>query len=447
MKSTLLEIAVGALFVCTLGKAVMAETAFEQSKDAPTPATYRQLAAEVEANLQTHILEKWYPAATDNAGGGFFQNFREDWSHDLRNDKTLVYQSRLTWLAAQAAERFPNKSAMYKRASLHGVEFLEQKLWDGENGGFFWGLEPDGTPQRNGEKHAYGIAFGLYSAAACYHATQEPRALELAKRTYQWLDVHAYDKKNGGYYEALTREGKPILAPPSAEQPNDFIGTHYGYKSMNSHIHLLEALTALYDVWRDDGLRRRLNETFLIVRDKIAVMPGCLNLYFTPDWRPIPDHDSFGHDVETAFLLVEAATALGKPDDAATWKVARMLVNHALDYGWDDKNGGFYDAGTAFGAATVTEKIWWTQAEGLNALLLMHARFGKETPRYWEAFVKQWQWIQRFQVDAKYGGWFANVSKEGTPPAGRAKSDQWTEAYHQGRALLTVSDELRRLAR
>ena len=162
---------------------------------------------------------------------------------------------------------------------------------------------------------------------------------------------------------------------PANSHAADHLGTAYGYKSMNSHIHLLEAMTALYRVWPDPMVQTRLRELFVLVRDKIAVEPGCLNLFFTPDWRPVPDHDSFGHDVETAYLLLEAATALKQPDDAKTLAAAKYLVDHALVWGWDERLGGFYDKGAAFTPACGREKIWWTQAEGLNALLLMHVRF------------------------------------------------------------------------
>ena len=343
---------------------------------APSPVAYRQMADSVETNLKEQVLAKWFPAAIDRERGGFYQNFREDWTRDPKNDKGLVYQSRLTWVASQAALRYPALAATYRADALHGLDFLNGSLWDKENGGFFWSLDESGKPERGGEKHAYGTAFGIYASAACYQVTQEARALDLAKRAYSWLDAHAHDKQHGGYYEALTQTGKPILVPSSAASDapvSDFIGTHYGYKSMNTHIHLLEALTGLYAVWPDAGLRARLQEVFTLVRDKIAVEPGCLNLFFTPDWRPIPDHDSFGHDVETAFLLVEASGALGKPDDPRTWTVARHLVDHALDYGWDKEHGGFYDMGTAFGPAANTDKIWWTQGEGLERAYA-HAR-------------------------------------------------------------------------
>ncbi len=448
MKSILMMAVAGLLLTAISqdGAAAQRPSGRSEHPNSPTREEYRRLADEVEANLNKEVLAKWFPASVDTARGGFHQNYREDWSHDPKGDRSLVYQSRLTWVAAQIVMRYPNRAKTFRGYALHGLTFLESKLWDQQQGGFYWGLDQNGAPQRNGEKHAYGISFGIYAAAACYEATRDPRALNLAKRAYAWLEEHAHDRQNGGYYEALARNGTPILGPPNSSQQNDFIGTHYGYKSMNSHIHLLEALTELHAVWPDTGVRRRLEEIFLIVRDRIAVAPGCLNLFFTPAWKPVPDHDSFGHDLETGFLLVEASTALHRQDEAITWRIAKQLVDHALEYGEDKQYGGFYDSGTAFGPPLVTDKIWWTQAEGLNALILMHEKYGRATPRYWEALNRQWRFIRTLQIDGRHGGWYSTVSRDGAPPPGHIKSDEWTEAYHQSRALLLVSKTLRHLA-
>ena len=407
---------------------------------------YSRIADHVEQNLDKQVLAKWFPAAVDTKRGGFHQNFGERWDRIPNNDRAIVYQSRLTWIAAAAAERNPHHSIEYKNYSLHGEQFLSKTMWDGQFGGFYWALGDDGKPERAGEKHTYGISFGIYASAECYAITKDKSALELALRAYKWLDEHAHDSKNGGYFEALTREGKPILTQPSEGIPADFIGTKYGLKSMNTHIHLLEAFTTLYQVHHTADIKQRLRELFEIVRDKVAVEPGYLNLFFTPDWKPVPDHDSFGHDIETAFLLAEAAETIGIPEDECTWKTARSLVDHALKYGWDQTHGGFYDAGEPSAAVTTTDKVWWTQAEGLNALLLIHSRFGHETSAYWNAFVKQWEFIQKHQVDPANGGWYATVAADGTSFPGKVKSDRWTEAYHQGRALLNVSKTLRHLA-
>jgi mannobiose 2-epimerase len=431
----------------------------EGPADAPpaNAATYRRLAAEVESSLRNDVLAKWFPAAVDPSGG-FHQNFSEDWKRGLGREKSIVFQSRLTWLSAQAAMRYPAESSQWTAYSNHGTEFLLSQMWDSKNGGFFWERAEDGRFQRDGEKHVYGVAFAIYALSANHHATKNPRALEGAQRAFRWLESHAHDALNGGYYEALARDNKLILKAPMGAQARDFIGTPYGFKSMNAHIHLLEAFSALYEQWPDPRLRRRLEEVLGVVRDKIAVEPGCLNLVLTPAWRAVPGHDSFGHDVETTFLLLEAAHALGRDKDARTQHVARRLLDHALEYGWDREHGGLYDEGTAFGPATNLQKVWWTQAESLNALLLAHDEFAPPAstsapsaaaaafPSYWSAFVQQWSFIANKVIDRRRGGWHPYLTREGAPTPGRAKSDRWTEAYHQGRALMHVGDRLKKLA-
>lgn len=411
---------------------------------AASPDAYAHIRAEVDQSLKQDVLDRWYPAAR-NPRGGFLQDFREDWSPGANQEQGIVYQSRLTWVAAEASSRDPKRHAEYVEDARHGLSALETLMWDDRDGGLFWSVDNAGHPSSgNADKHAYGISFGIYAASAVYHRTHNPQALELARRGFHWLDGHAHDAGNGGYFEALSRSGTPIMTAP-AGSPNDFIGTPYGHKSMNAHIHLLEAFTALYEVWPDPDLRSRLEELLTIVRDKVTTPDGYMNLIFQPDWTPAGNDDSYGHDIETAFLLVEACAALGKADDGATWAVSQRLVDHALRYGWDAEHGGFYDEGPSNGPAARKNKIWWVQAEGLNALLLMHERYGRRTPVYWNAFVKQWRFIADHQIDRRHHGWFPAVAADGTPKQGDIKSDGWTDPYHQGRALMNVSDRLRKL--
>ena len=316
---------------------------------------------------------------------------------------------------------------------------------DKDLGGFHWTLDPDGRVDSNqgDEKHVYGTAFVVYAVSKVREVTGDELALKVARDAFDWLERHAHDGKHGGYFEAIRRDGTPILSweqdAPIARRV-DRLGVYYGFKSMNAHIHLLEALTELSKVDERTIVKERLREVFSIVRDRIAVEPGALNLYLTRDWRAIPAHDSFGHDVETAFLLVEAAGALGIPDDPKAWRLARLLVDHALEWGWDVEHGGFYDKGESFGTpAFDRNKVWWTQAEGLNALLLMHRKYADQTDRYWKAFSKQWDFIEKHLVDPIHGGWYAETTREGELKGDGAKANPWKANYHTARAMMNVA--------
>ncbi|MDI9400813.1 MAG: AGE family epimerase/isomerase [Verrucomicrobiota bacterium] len=411
---------------------------------APEPKAYLRIAAELEANLKEHILQKFFPAALDEKNGGFIENFSRDWKPQSSATKSIVYQSRLTWTSARAALRFPEEADLYLAQSRHGAKYLAEKMWDKKEGGFFWEVPVDGSPARE-LKEMYGHAFGIYALAANYQATQDTAALELAQKAFQWMEKYAHDSLHGGYFESIGPGGKP-LTPNS----KNVVGAQEGQKSMNTSIHILEALTELYAVWPDPLLKKRLQEMLEVCHQRFFRPPGYLIQFTDRDWKPVESPDSFGHDVETGFLMIEAADALGLEDKAPYWEAARQLVNHALLYGWDETRGGLYDLGTLNADGSVTSglktmKVWWVQAEQLNVLLLLHERFAKETPRYWEAFQKEWHWISSFQIDPLHGGWWADVQKEGQPVI-RNKADCWTECYHQARALFNTSERLRQMA-
>jgi mannobiose 2-epimerase len=406
----------------------------------------------IDGLLRSELTRGWYPRAVDRQRGGFHQTFARDWSPRPDRDTFLVYQARMTWTAAAFARySLPHRDefAGYAR---HGIAFLDAVMRDKEQGGFHWMLDPSGRldARLGDEKHAYGISFVIYAASTVREVTGDDLALKVARDAFDWLDQHAHDAKHGGYFEALRRDGTPILkwdeGAPIARR-TDRVGIYYGFKTMNVHIHLLEALAALSRVDRRPVVMDRLRELLTVVRDKIAVEPGALNLYLTPDWRAIPAHDSFGHDVETAYLLVEAAEALGVPEDARTWEVARLLVDHALDWGWDADHGGFYDKGESFGnPAWDRTKVWWTEAEGLNALLVMDHKFGRQTDRYRTAFHKQWDFIDKHLLDPEHGGWYSETTREGKLIGDGAKAGPWKANYHTSRAMMNVATLLARPA-
>jgi mannobiose 2-epimerase len=416
---------------------------------APTRANYLKLAAETEKMLYEDVLDVWFPRTVDNEHGGFYSVFSREWKPGPSQGKFSVFQGRMTWISSQMVVRRPETKDRFLPTAQHGLQFLSDVLWDKQYGGFFWGVDDKGaiSPFYTDNKEMYGESFGLYGAAAAYQATHDPKALALAQKEFRWMEEHAHDSKNGGYFEVVTREGKPIEADANGLPPRELSrgGFLAGYRSMNTHIHLLEAMSQLYEVWKDDAVKRRLEELLAIVRDKICVEPGVMNLYFTNEWRPIPDHDSYGHDVETAYLMLEAEDVLAVPHDPKTEHMAKMLVDHALAFGWDEKLGGFYGEGATFGQPEDKTKEWWVEMEGLNALLLMHDKYGSHTDVYFRAFQKQLDFIENYQRDAEFHGFYQRVGEDGKPIA-TDKGQIWKAAYHDGRALLNVSDRLKKLA-
>jgi mannobiose 2-epimerase len=404
----------------------------------PRPLAAQDVARqEIESALKQSNLEVWFPRTVDNEQGGFLCDFDREWRPAGKQPKTIVFQSRMTWLASRAAEQYPAQ-ARYLEAARHGFRFLETRMWDRVHGGWYWSLDRAGqiTPEWQGAKHAYGLGFGIYACAAYARAAKSPEPLERARQAFAWLEEHAHDAKYCGYNEFLTREGVPILTTASSPlgRDRDCLGTRIGYKSMNTHIHLLEAFTALYEQWPDARLKARTMELLTLIRDKVVAPPGAMHQFFNPDWVPVPDCDSIGHDVETAYLLLEAAEALGMKDDPKMVATAKSLLDHALAYGWDRADGGFYDTCGTFGPVHDARKVWWSQAEGLNALLLMSRRFPQDPLDYRKLFDRQWRYIEKTFMDKEHGGWYP-VGLDSGGDRDAAKASEWKAGYHDGRAL------------
>src|SRR4051794_23669325 len=259
----------------------------------PRPGEVKELRRKIDGLLREELTRHWYPLAVDRERGGFHQDFARDWSALPGENRFVVYQARMTWTAAAFAAYSPPHREEYAKYTRHGVEYLDRVMRDHQSGGFHWMLSPDGRvdPRLGDEKHVYGTAFVLYAASKAHEVAGDELALKVARDAFGWLEAHAHDAEHGGYFEAIRRDGTPILrwdeGAPIAGR-TDRLGVYYGFKSMNAHIHLLEALTEFARVEKTPLVDQRLREMHAIVRDRIAVEPGALNLYLTRDWRAVP---------------------------------------------------------------------------------------------------------------------------------------------------------------
>lgn len=418
-----------------------------------------QLAAAMEYSMQNELLAKWYPQSVDSAYGGFLSTFTYDFKPTGSQDKFIVTQARHTWTTAKAAKLYPDK-AYFLQCSKQGFQFLRDVMWDGTNGGFRSLVTREGADKSNPEspKDAYGNAFGIYALSAYYEASGDTAALNLAKKAFLWLEAHSHDSVSKGYFQHLRMDGTPVRRTDDVPSTSDL-----GYKDQNSSIHLLEAFTALYGVWKDSLLRERLTEMLFLIRDKLTTPKGYLTLFFTPDWTPISfrdstkevilkhkylDHVSFGHDVETAYLMLEASQTLGLKYDTKTWTVAKRMVDHALRNGWDSTLGGFYDEGYYLKdepkiTIIFDSKNWWAQAEGLNTLLLMADRFPADRMRYFEKFKQLWNYTQTYLIDHKYGDWYEEGLDKEPQRQTALKGHIWKATYHHFRSLSNCIKRLR----
>ncbi|MCF4101192.1 AGE family epimerase/isomerase [Gillisia sp. M10.2A] len=419
-----------------------------------------KIIAEMETAATDDLMDKWYPLALDNEDGGYYSDITYNFKVGERHDKMIVTQARHIWANAKAAQLYPEKAKLYLQYANHGFVFLRDVMWDKENGGFYNLVTKQGAPihKKGEEKTAYGNSFAIYGLAAYAAASGNEEALDLAKKTFYWLEEHSHDPEYKGYFQSLELDGTPIVRSPEFSSASEV-----GYKDQNSSIHLLEAFTTLYEVWPDELLAQRLEELLLIIRDTIVTDKGYMTLFFERDWTPVSfkdsskekikgqyylDHVSFGHDVETAYLMLEASHALGWENDTTTLHVGKKMVDHALKTGWDTKLGGFYDGGYYFsGEEEISivndEKNWWAQAEGLNSLLIMDHYFPQDSIRYRSYFDKLWVYTKTYFMDDVNGGWYEWGLDKQPEIKTALKGHIWKAAYHNFRALTNCINQLK----
>ncbi len=315
-----------------------------------------KLAGEMENSLKKELLDAWYPRSLDTVYGGFLDNFSWNWKPGSQQNKMLVTQTRHVWTTSEAAMFYNDDS--YKKIAGHGYRFLKNKMWDEKYGGFYMLRDRKGNPIETSYgkyKLAYGNAFAIFSLSAYYRMSGDTSALDLAVKTFQWLDKHSRDPLYKGYYNYLQQDGS--LLCNDYEKTGEYDMAAACYKDQNTSIHLLEAFSELYKVWPDSMLRERLNEMLVLIRDTIVNERASLTLFMERDWTPVSfrdssdavreanyylDHISFGHDVEIAYLMLEASHVLGIKSDTVTLAITKKMVDHSLDKVFDFDKGGLY---------------------------------------------------------------------------------------------------------
>jgi len=387
--------------------------------------------------------------------GGYYSDVDFQWKLNGRQDKMIVTQARHVWSASNALLSDPGDTIL-QRAAAHGFKFLRRTMWDSTYGGFYDLVDRRGVPQtEDGKivKRAYGNAFGIYAMAAYYRATGDTAALRLAQDAYAWLEKHSRDIDFGGYFQFMTREGTALAQGYRGSPPKD----------QNSTIHMLEAYTELHDVWPDWHLGERLGSLLYTVRDVITTDASYARLFFWPDWTPVSrndpsfrtggsrydlDHISFGHDIETAYLLIEASRSLYYSPDSTTLRIAKQKVDFVLAHGWDAGHGGVYDRGSdesGSGRITIVQKTkeWWAQAEAFNTLLLMSRLYPDDPMRYYDHFCKQWEFCKKYVIDSVHGGWYWGGIDMESNNLRSPKGSIWKGNYHTTRSLANCIRALR----
>ena len=395
------------------------------------PQNLSEFAARVHDQIFGHILPFWTGPALDREQGGWLAWMSNDLNVDRSQPKGLILNSRILWAFSAVYRARPQP--LYEQMAHRAFEVVMKGFWDPQYGGAFWRLDGEGRV-RDDSKKTYGQAFYIYALAEYCQAFGESAALDRAKELFELIERHTHDPKSGGYLELRRRDWSEAADVRLSDKDMN------EKKSMNNHLHVLEAYTNLCRIWKEPRVERRLRELIEIFERRILdAQSGHLHHFFDEQWQVRSATYTFGHDIEGSWLLWEAAEVL---EDAAllrrvrevVLRIAEIVLNEGLD-----ADGGLCYEGKA-GEIIDRRKECWPQAEAVVGFI--NAFQISDNAKYLEAARRVWNYLEQHLVDRVHGEWFWRINTDGRPDPDLPKVSEWKGPYHGSRACL---ETLRRL--
>jgi len=392
-----------------------------------------QYSKEVARELRS-ILRYWMEQMPDPRQGGFFGRIDEKGRVDATAPKGLVLNSRICWTFSAAFHH--TGDPRYLPPARRAYDYLLTHFLDRQYGGARWSVDRAGHPLDD-RKQIYGLAFCLYGLSEFFIATGEQTSLEEAIALFRIIEQYSFDPTAKGYYEAFARDWQPLadqrLSGKDANTP----------KTMNTHLHVLEAYANLYRAWPDALLLQRIKDLLEVFEQHIIdpttghrapiPTPRHLSLFFDKDWKRMPGVVSYGHDIEASWLLHEAAIVTGDKDWIATTRRLALQLAQASLEGLDKDGGLWYEEE---GGQIIGEKHWWPQAEAMVGYL--NAWQISEEEIWWQRSVASWDFVKKYIRDTTYGEWFWGVWADHIPMPRQDKAGFWKCPYHNTRACLEI---------
>jgi cellobiose epimerase len=387
-----------------------------------------------EAELRTNILPFWMKHTVDRERGGFFGEVRADLTPVRDAERGSLLSCRILWTFSAAYRRYGNPE--YLDTARWAYEDLVKRFWDPTNGGIYWSASADGVPLRT-RKQIYGQAFAIYAFTEFHRATGQAEPLERAIQIFRLIEKYCRDRAEDGYFEAYTKDWKleedVRLSDIDLNEP----------KSQNTHLHVMEGYTNLLRVWRDPQLIEAQQSLVQVMIERILdPRTHHLGLFFSEDWKPRTNRVSFGHDIEAAWLLHEAAGVLGDPELLQRIRrIALEIARVTLGQGVDNDGALLYEADPD--GITIDIKEWWPQAEAAVGFLDAYQIGGD--PKYLTTSLRLWDFIEQHLVDRDRGEWYRCVNRDHSVPPDQSKASFWKCPYHNGRACMELADRLKSL--
>jgi len=390
-----------------------------------------QLRGMMRSELVEEILPYWSEQAKDSQNGGFIGQVTGRQERIGDADKSVVLNARLLWTYSAAFRVL--QDPVYAKCADRAYDYMEQKFYDHSFGGFYWSVDHEGR-EADSKKHAYAQSFAIYAYSEYARATGSEKALIRALETVRLLEKYGFNSQHGGYTEAFQRDWSPMDDMRLSDTDQQ------AARSMNTHLHILEAYTNVLRVRDDAEIRKYLRDITRVLSEQIYNSEtGHFDTFFDEAWNRQSVFYSYGHDIEAAWLILDAAHVL--MDDELIGRSNQMLLDVAdrtLREGVSVKTGGVFNTGRN-GTPLDTDFHWWVQAEAIVGFLYAYNISGK--PDYLRASKGIWDFIQKYIVDSENGEWFFRVNEAGEPYMDEDKIGPWKCPYHNSRACMVLIEQ------
>jgi len=403
-----------------------------------------RLKKEAENHLVNELLPFWITRVIDKTNGGYLTHFDKEGNDSGEDEKSLIAQTRCLYTISSAI-RAGYGDERYARLAKHGIDFLIDKMWDKEYGGFYWMMDRRGNVKID-QKIIYGHSFAMYSLSEYTLATGDQRGIDYAGKVFDMIQKYCVDSMYGGYWEMFHRDW--TLCGPGSQGGDR--------KTLDVHMHLMEAFTTLYECTKKEVHRRKLLEIIDILINRILHPEYKTGIpQFYQDWKVAPqikfdiiwgwdrysaegqkgnatDNTCFGHNAEFAWLLINALNILRIDPDIFS-DLMRIIFDHTVNNGIDYEFGGVYVEGPHSGGVYDKEKEFWQQAEVLTGLLDAVIMFGDE--KYWTAYNNVHRFVFDKVINKEVGEWYPLLSRRGEP-IWTHMGHSWKINYHTVRSMI-----------
>ncbi len=383
---------------------------------------------EMREILENNILSFWIEHMQDYEEGGFYGRMTGDGTLIKHAVKGGILNARILWTFS-AAYRLLEKP-VYLETAKRAKDYFLSHFYDNEYGGVYWALDYKGLPADT-KKQVYNLGFALYGLSEYYRATGDKEVLGYAIHLFETVETYSFDTDNNGYFEAFTREWDVIEDMRLSEKDAN------EKKTMNTHLHILEAYTNLYRVWQDEKLEKQLRNLIDIFTDKIINKgTGHLDLFFDEEWNRKSTVVSYGHDIEASWLIYEASLVLN--DGSLISKVGDTLpsIISAAGEGLTPEGGMIYEKHSDTPADG--DFHWWVQAESVVGYLNMYQYFNDKGAL--KKASRCWEFIKTNLIDREKGEWYWSIRHNGMVNREDDKAGFWKCPYHNGRMCMEVME-------